>query len=150
MADDVFDLKLKWDSEENRQAFEIGCLTQANEDAKEIIKILRIDLKWYQEECVRRDRENDRIDKIVDHFTLDDMPVIKFILNISENREDLKKVGKALDRVADLIEARNELVPKLKIIELAEKDPNWFALTFGDFSVDVDLELDNILGDLDV
>jgi hypothetical protein len=105
---------------------------------------------------VKRDIENqlnllnDRIEKIVDHFTLDDMPVIKFILNISENREDLKKVGKALDRVADLIEARNELVPKLKIIELAEKDPNWFALTFGDFSVDVDLELDNILGDLDV
>lgn len=93
---------------------------------------------------------NDRIDKIVDHFTLEDMPVIRFILNISENREDLKKVGKALDRVADLIEARNELLPKLKIIELAEKDPNWFALTFGDFSVSLDLELDNILGDLDV
>ena len=78
------------------------------------------------------------------------MPVIRFILNISENREELKKVGKALDRVADLIEARNELLPKLKIIELAEKDPNWFALTFGDFSVSLDLELDNILGDLDV
>lgn len=93
---------------------------------------------------------NDRIDKIVDHFTLDDMPVIKFILNISENREDLKKVGKALDRVADLIQARNELIPKLKVIQTAEEDPNWFALTFGDFSVDVDLELDNILGDLDV
>jgi hypothetical protein len=93
---------------------------------------------------------NDRIDKIVDHFTLDDMPVIKFILNISENREDLKKVGKALDRVADLIEARNELIPKLKVIQTAEEDPNWFALTFGDFSVNVDLELDNILGDLDV
>jgi hypothetical protein len=93
---------------------------------------------------------NDRIDKIVDHFTLEDMPVIKFILNISENREDLKKVGKALDRVADLIEARNDLLPKLRIIELAEKDPNWFALTFGDFSVNLDLELDNILGDLDV
>jgi hypothetical protein len=93
---------------------------------------------------------NDRIDKIVDHFTLEDMPVIKFILNISENREDLKKVSKALDRVADLIEARNDLLPKLRIIELAEKDPNWFALTFGDFSVNLDLELDNILGDLDV
>jgi hypothetical protein len=93
---------------------------------------------------------NDRIDKIVDHFTLEDMPVSKFILNISENREDLKKVGKALDRVADLIEARNDLLPKLRIIELAEKDPNWFALTFGDFSVNLDLELDNILGDLDV
>lgn len=93
---------------------------------------------------------NDRIEKIVDHFTLDDMPVIKFILNISENREDLKKVGKALDRVADLIQARNELIPKLKVIQTAEEDPNWFALTFGDFSVDVDLELDNILGDLDV
>ena len=105
---------------------------------------------------VKKELENqislltDRIDKIVDHFTLDDMPVIKFILNISEDREELKKIGKALDRVSDLIQARNELIPKLRVIETAEKDPNWFALTFGDFAADIDLELDNILGDLDV
>lgn len=88
---------------------------------------------------------DERIDKIVDHFTLNDMPIIRFILNISEDKEELKKVAKALDRVADLMEARNQIFPKLEVIKMAEKDPNWFANTFGDFSVNVDLELDDFL-----
>ncbi len=88
---------------------------------------------------------DERIEKIVDHFTLNDMPIVRFILNVSEDKEELKKVAKALDRVADLIELRNQLTPKLEVIKIAEKDPNWFAHTFGDFSVDVDLELDNLL-----
>lgn len=88
---------------------------------------------------------DERIDKIIEHFTLDDVPIIRFILNISEDKKDLQKVAKALDRVADLIEARNQLIPKLQVIKIAEKDPNWFAHTFGDFSVDVDLELDDFL-----
>ena len=86
---------------------------------------------------------DERIEKIVDHFTIQDMPIIRFILNVSEDREELKKVSKALDRIADLIHAKNELLPKLEVIKIAEKDPNWFAWTFGDFSSDLDLEIDN-------
>jgi hypothetical protein len=41
------------------------------------------------------------------------------------------------------------LIEKLQVITTAEKDPNWFALTFGDFSADVEIGLENILyGDL--
>jgi hypothetical protein len=87
---------------------------------------------------------DERIDKIVDHFTLSDMPIIRFILNISEDKEEIKKVAKALDRVADLIDAKNKILPKLQLITTAEQDPNWLAMTFGDFSMDVDLELDDI------
>ena len=73
------------------------------------------------------------------------MPIIRFILNISQDKEELKKVAKALDRVAELIHAKNQITPKLEVIKIAEKDPNWFALTFGDFSTDVELGLDSIL-----
>lgn len=90
---------------------------------------------------------DERINKIVDHFTLDDMPIIKLILNVSHEREELKKIAKALDRVADLIELRDSLLPKLKVIETAEKDPNWFAWTFGDFSADIEFSIDQILGE---
>lgn len=91
----------------------------------------------------------DRIDKIADNITLDDMPIIRAILNVSHDREGLKKVAKALDRVADLIDARDQLVPKLKVIETAEQDPNWFAWTFGDFSEDVEFDIDRLLnGDI--
>ena len=72
------------------------------------------------------------------------MPIIRFILNISEDKEEIKKVAKALDRVADLIDAKNKILPKLQLITTAEQDPNWLAMTFGDFSMDLDLELDDI------
>lgn len=100
---------------------------------------------------IKRDLESqvqnldNRIEKIVEHFTLDDVPIIKFILNVSHDKAELKKIAKALDRVADLIEARDSIIPKLQVIKTAESDPNWFAYTFGDFSVDVELEIDNIL-----
>lgn len=92
----------------------------------------------------------ERINKIVDHFTLDDIPILKFILGQSHDKEELKKLSKALDRVADLIDLKDKLVEKLQVIKMAEKDPNWFALTFGDFSSDVDFSIENILyGDTD-
>jgi len=95
---------------------------------------------------------NERIEKIVDHFTLDDVPIIKFILNVSHEKAELKKISKALDRVADLIEARDNILPKLQVIKTAESDPNWFALAFGNFAEDVQFDIDNILynGDTDV
>jgi hypothetical protein len=98
---------------------------------------------------------NERIDKIIDHFTLDDVPIIKFILNVNEDRDQLKKLAKALDRIADLIEAKNSVIPKLQVIKMAQKDPDWFAWTFGDFSQDIESDLDrlslnNIDGDFDV
>lgn len=88
---------------------------------------------------------DDRINKIVDHFTLDDIPIIRFILGQSHDKSELKKLSKALDRVADLVEVKDKLIEKLQVIKTAEKDPNWFALTFGDFSSDVELGLENIL-----
>jgi hypothetical protein len=92
---------------------------------------------------------NDRIDKISDSFTLDDVPIIRYILTVSHNREELKKIGKALDRIADLIDAKDQLSSKLKVIETAEKDPNWFAWAFGDFSEDIEFDIDNLFnGDI--
>lgn len=91
------------------------------------------------------DKLNDRIDKIVDNITVDDAPILKFILNLTEDKQDLKKLARALDRIADLIDLRNQLLPKLQVIKMAEKEPNWFANTFGDFSSDIESQLDQLL-----
>jgi archaellum component FlaC len=80
----------------------------------------------------------ERIEKIVDHFSVNDVPILKFILNVTESRNDLKKLSKALDRLADLTEHHNSLVKKLNVIEQAEADPTWFALAFGDFKQEVE------------
>jgi len=94
------------------------------------------------------DNISERIDKIIDHFSVDDMPVIRFILNMTHDKETLKGLSKALDRIAELVEVHDNLTSKMKIIEHAEKDPSWFACTFGDFSSSFDNDLtDRLLGD---
>lgn len=89
----------------------------------------------------------ERIEKIIQHFTVDDMPVIRFILNMTHDKEIIKGISKALDRVSDLVEHHDNLSSKLKVIEHAEQDPSWFAYTFGDFSSSIDNDLKDIFGD---
>lgn len=92
----------------------------------------------------------ERMDKIIQHFAIDDMPVIRFILNMTHDKEVLKGLSKAIDRIADLVEVHDNLTSKMKIIEHAEKDPSWFAYTFGDFSSSFDDSFTSkILGDTD-
>lgn len=90
---------------------------------------------------------NERIEKIIDHFQIDDFPVVQVILNMTHDKETLKGIAKALDRVADLIEIKDSLHAKLKIIEHAEKDPSWFASTFGDFADSIERDIEKILGE---
>ncbi len=93
---------------------------------------------------------DERIEKIIQHFAIDDMPVIRLILNLTHDKESLKGLSKALDRVSDLVEHHDNLISKLKVIEHAEKDPSWFAYTFGDFTANIDNDLKDILGDNNV
>jgi hypothetical protein len=89
----------------------------------------------------------ERIEKIIQHFTVDDMPIIRFILNMTHDKEIIKGLSKALDRASDLVEHLDNLSSKLKVIEHAESDPSWFAYTFGDFSTSIDNDLKDIFGD---
>jgi hypothetical protein len=85
-----------------------------------------------------------RIEKIVDHFTLNDAPILRFILNMNPDRDDLKKLSKALDRLSDLVQLHSSLSSKMAVVSTAEDDPNWFALAFGDFEEDVDKGIQDI------
>jgi len=82
-----------------------------------------------------------RIDKIVDHFTINDTPILRFILNMDANRDDLKKLSKALDRLADIVQIYEGIMTKLSVVKAAESDPNWFALAFGDFEKEIDQDI---------
>ena len=86
----------------------------------------------------------DRIDKIVNHFTVDDIPILGYILHVTNSRSELKKLSKAIDRLADLVDTSTSLGNKLKVIEAAETDPNWFASAFGDFDQEIDHDLENL------
>jgi len=87
----------------------------------------------------------ERIDKLVNDFTIDDLPVLKPILSLTRSKTDLKRLAKAVDRVADIVEIYDSLNGKLKIVEMVETDPNWFASTFGDFEKDIDNAINKIM-----
>jgi hypothetical protein len=91
------------------------------------------------------DSITDRIENIVNKVTIDGIPMIRLILQSTHNKKELKKLAKGIDRIADLIEVQDNLKSRLNIIDTAQKDPEWFAWTFGDFSDEVEKGLTSIL-----
>jgi len=85
-----------------------------------------------------------RISQIVDSekFFINGFPVIRNILALSPKKNELKKLSKALDRLADLVEAFDSLESKINLIETVKSDPHWFAWAFGDFSSEVPNHID--------
>lgn len=92
-----------------------------------------------------------RISNIVESekFHIEGFPVLKHIFVLNPKKSDLKKLSKALDRLADLVDIYDGLKNKLSLIEAVQNDPNWFAWTFGDYSKDIDTDLELLLNDND-
>lgn len=87
-----------------------------------------------------------RISQIVDSekFYINGFPVLKNILFLSPKKNDLKKLSKALDRLADLVEAFDSIESKLNLVQTVQSDPHWFAWAFGDFSSEIPNNIDTI------
>ena len=88
---------------------------------------------------------NDRIDKIVDHFVFSDIPILMYVLKATRQKSDLKKMAKAIDRIADLVQLQDDLSSRLNVINTLEADPAWFASTFSDYSDEIDRDLSYII-----
>lgn len=85
-----------------------------------------------------------RIDKIIDHFIFQDIPIVMYILKATRDKNDLKKLSKAIDRIADLVHAQDDISSRLSVINILEADPTWFASTFSDYSDEIDRDLNFI------
>jgi hypothetical protein len=88
---------------------------------------------------------NERIDKIADAFTINDMPIIKAILSVTRSKSDLKKLAKALERLSDIIELHDSLKNRLTVIETVQNDPQWFVSSFADFEQDIEETIEQII-----
>lgn len=74
-------------------------------------------------------------------FYVADLPILKHIVGLEPTKNELKKMSKALDRLADLVEAQRNLKQKLQVHDVIDGDRDWFIQTFGDFEVqDDDIE----------
>lgn len=93
------------------------------------------------------DTVNSRIHKIVEHFVFDDMPILTLVLKVTNEKSDLKKMSKAIDRLADLVELQQNISSRLNVLNLIESDPVWFTSTFSDYSSEIDTDLTKIIED---
>jgi archaellum component FlaC len=91
------------------------------------------------------DQINTRIEKIVDHFVYNDIFIVHYILKASNQKNDLKKLAKAINRLADLVEVQENLSSRLNIVKVLETDTAWFTSTFSDYSSEIDQDLINII-----
>lgn len=94
---------------------------------------------------------SERIENIVESekFFIAGIPVLKSILALNPTKNDLKKLAKATSRLSELIDQHTELENKLNLIKTVNDNPHWFAWTFGDFSKEVDQDIDSLFKDTD-
>ena len=79
-----------------------------------------------------------RLEKIIRKIQLADHPVIAMLLSVSRDPDELRKVGEALIRVADIIGPLDELRSQISMITYAKEHPDKLKFMFGNFEDDVE------------
>jgi hypothetical protein len=93
---------------------------------------------------------NERIEQIAnaEKFYIGGIPIIRSLLGLNPTKNDFKKLSKALDRLADLIEIQQNLNTKITVHDAITENPNWFIETFGDFSSEIDNDIEQLFNDI--
>lgn len=86
-----------------------------------------------------------RINAIVESekFFVQNFPVLRNLIALQPSKEELKKLAKAVDRLADLVEVFGQLDSKLTVIKTMQDHPHWFTDTFADLDKEIDRDLDS-------
>lgn len=74
------------------------------------------------------------------------MPILQQLIGLTQDRDELRNLGKALIVLSDLTPRLQELYKRKNVIEMAKDDPRWLMATFADFSDEVE---DLVGGDTD-
>lgn len=98
---------------------------------------------------LRIEAAEEAINKIVDICTIktamqpEPWQIIRSILQLCTDKEELKQLGKGLMKVAPIVEELDELKKRSNFIKLAHDQQSWVMSSFGDFSPEFD-NFDNI------
>lgn len=94
---------------------------------------------------------SNRISTIVDSekFYIKDFPILKNILTLDPSKEDLKKLSKALDRLADLLIIYKEVSSKLSLIKTMQENQTWFTNSFANFDKEIEHEIESLFRELE-
>lgn len=81
---------------------------------------------------------NTKIDYIVNKVEINGMPILKYILGLSTNKDVLERLGKALLRVAPYVDEYSELEFRKKVVDMAIENTGLAASLMGDLSGEIE------------
>ena len=81
---------------------------------------------------------DDRIQRLIEKFTVNNMPLMEFVLNFANDPEELLPFAEGLDRAAKLSKLRKELQAKRLTLSSLKENPSWFMGELNDFSTEID------------
>lgn len=79
-----------------------------------------------------------RVDNLMQRATVKNVPILHHIAQLTDDPADLKMLGKALIRLAELLPELQTLDKRHTLVEESLKNPQWVAATFADLSGQVD------------
>ena len=93
----------------------------------------------------------ERVDKIVDLVVWENdqfgrIEVLKSLLRLGPNPEDMRLLAKCLDRIADIYPRMKEAESRASVAKFITEQPDWFTATFANLSAEVD-EIDTFFHD---
>jgi hypothetical protein len=86
------------------------------------------------------DALDSRIQTIVDKVIIKDVPILHPILGMTHEREELELLGRALPRVAELVQQRDKLAKQSAFLDLLIDEPEVVAMLAGDFIDEFDTD----------
>lgn len=99
---------------------------------------------------LEQDFENidERIQKIVNEpkFFIGKIPILSYIIELGPTKNELLKISKACERLAQLIEVRSEIMRKLSVANVAREDPDWLYSTFANIYKEIPDDISEVLG----
>lgn len=87
----------------------------------------------------------DRISYIVENATVRGAPVVKMILQYTDDPKELEMLSKALARIAEIMPQLEEVETKRSLIKGLSQERGWLASQLGNFSEDIDPLIARIL-----
>lgn len=84
----------------------------------------------------------DRVDRLINEPTLNGHPVVKYVMQMVDPTEtdwnELLRVGKALERLAGLLQDYYVLAEKVNALNFIRENPQFVAWAFGNYTDDIE------------
>ena len=115
-------------------------MSKTNDEFDEHSFVFSAKVAKESEEELREKKEalGQRVERLIHRATVNNIPLLHHILQLTDDPADLQMLGKALIRLSELLPELHTLEKRHTLVEESLNNPQWLAATFADLSGQVD------------